>query len=502
MCQGQRPAVPGRPVPDGGEPGSVAGALDTLDRALAVLAGADPASLPAETQARVLRALERAEARQTAARGAFLAAFMAQDGYESDGQGSAQTWLRWQTRITRGAAAGAVGWARRLQAHPVIAAALADGGLSASWARQVCDWTDRLPAGRRDEGDEILVTAAAGGAELADLGVLAEEIYQRCAPPDQDGDGGFGNRYLALEATLDGAGRLRGDLTPGATTALSAVLEALGKRAGPEDLRTTGQRRHDALAEACRRLIAAGMVPGRAGQPTRIQVQMTLDQLQNVPGAAGAERARGGGPGAYPSRGPGRLTGPEAGAAACDATIIPVVTGHPDPQALDRLAGAVLNVAGSKGPRRPLSPATRRRLRRALLGLAADALSGPGGMAARLRAGLDYRPLASPSLPLDVGTATETIPGHLRRAVMLRHPQCGFPGCSTPASLCEIHHIIPRSRGGPAALWNLIPLCSFHHLVVIHAWGWQIRLNPDATTTATSPDGRTYHSHDPPARAA
>ncbi|MBO0819122.1 MAG: HNH endonuclease, partial [Actinobacteria bacterium] len=100
------------------------------------------------------------------------------------------------------------------------------------------------------------------------------------------------------------------------------------------------------------------------------------------------------------------------------------------------------------------------------------------------------------------GTATETIPGHLRRAATLRHPHCAFPGCAAPASACEIHHIIPRSRGGPTAVWNLIPLCSFHHLVVIHAWGWNLVLHPDGTTTATSPDGRTYHSHDPPARAA
>jgi hypothetical protein len=38
-----------------------------------------------------------------------------------------------------------VGWARRLAAHPVIAHALAGGQLSASWARAICGWSDRLP---------------------------------------------------------------------------------------------------------------------------------------------------------------------------------------------------------------------------------------------------------------------------------------------------------------------------------------------------------------------
>jgi hypothetical protein len=149
--------------------------------------------------------------------------------------------------------------------------------------------------------------------------------------------------------------------------------------------------------------------------------------------------------------------------------------------------------------RAPLSPATRDRLRRALLALAADALSGPEGLAARVRAALDGRPLSSVSLPLDVGAATETIPAHLRRAVTTRHPHCAFPGCDQPASVCDIHHLTPRARGGPTSLPNLVPLCTFHHLIAIHRKGWTLTLHSDGTTMATSPDGkRTLHSHGPP----
>jgi hypothetical protein len=138
-------------------------------------------------------------------------------------------------------------------------------------------------------------------------------------------------------------------------------------------------------------------------------------------------------------------------------------------------------------------------LRRALLGLAADALSGPDGLAARLRAALDERPLTSVSLPLDIGAASETIPAHLRRAVTTRHPCCAFPGCDQPTSVCDIHHLIPRSHGGPTSLPNLVPLCGFHHLTAIHRWRWTLTLHTDGTTTATSPDGkRILHSHGPP----
>ena len=118
------------------EPLTVSAALVMLDRALVALNAADAGSLPTAVQAQALRALERAEARHTVARARVLAAFTAQDGYEDDGQGSARMWLRWQTRVTRAAAAGTVGWARRLGAHPVIAAALAEGEMSVSWARR------------------------------------------------------------------------------------------------------------------------------------------------------------------------------------------------------------------------------------------------------------------------------------------------------------------------------------------------------------------------------
>jgi hypothetical protein len=40
-------------------------------------------------------------------------------------------------------------------------------------------------------------------------------------------------------------------------------------------------------------------------------------------------------------------------------------------------------------------------------------------------------------------------------------------------------------------------------LIAIHRWGWQIRLHPDGTVTAISPDGsRVLHGHGPPPATA
>jgi hypothetical protein len=97
-----------------------------------------------------------------------------------------------------------------------------------------------------------------------------------------------------------------------------------------------------------------------------------------------------------------------------------------------------------------------------------------------------------------------TDPAHdLRRAVIARDRCCRFPGCDQPAMACQPHHIIPRSQGGPTSLTNLLLLCSFHHLIAVHRWGWGIVLLHDGTVTATNPDRtRTLRSHGPPSQAA
>ena len=171
--------------------------MTAVQEGLAFLNAVDAAGLPVAEQAECLRGLARAESAHTAAQARMLGAFSAGGGYEDDGQGSARVWLRWQTRITRGAAAGAVGWMRRLLAHPAVGEALAQGAISPSWAREICRWSDALPAGHRADADVIFLAAAAGGAGLADLAGLAEEMRRRAAGPDGDGPDHFDERQAA-----------------------------------------------------------------------------------------------------------------------------------------------------------------------------------------------------------------------------------------------------------------------------------------------------------------
>ena len=97
--------------------------------------------------------------------------------------------------------------------------------------------------------------------------------------PDQDPAREFADREVKLATTIGGAGVLHGDLTAECAAAVAAVLDALAAPAGAEDDRTKGQRYHDALAEAMRRLAAAGLLPERAGQPVKAWAHISLADL-------------------------------------------------------------------------------------------------------------------------------------------------------------------------------------------------------------------------------
>ena len=529
---------------------------------LSYLAAADPTALAAQAQAECLQTLEQAGAIATAARARILAAFTAGQGYAEDADYSPTSWLIHRTRVTKAAARAHLGWARRAAAHPAVLAALAEGTvLTESMARTICGWTDKLPASCQDTADDILVAAARAGARQEDLAGLAAEIYARSLPDSEDDPGpGFEDRQVRVETTFAGAGVISGDLTPEATAVVTAVLEALSAPRGAEDTRTKEQRYHDALEDAMRRLVASGLLPGRAGQPVKVWAHVSLAELRALDDGSvlaqewvgemavrwAARRAAASQAG---SDGAAWLDGKPARALACDAAVIPVVTGGIDPGALDDLVALCLTYAGhgphcgaaaghaedpdsadrtgqpgdppggpgpaadppggddlrppgdSRAPSGPRPPAAQGQemLRHAIIGKAVDLVSGPGGLASFLRTRLLDARLAGPSLPLDVGHSDQ-IPAAIRRAVILRDQHCRWAGgCDQPASACEVHHVTHLADGGKTSVDGCALYCFFHHHVAIHQWGWTVALHPDGTTTARSPDGtKILHSHGPP----
>jgi hypothetical protein len=316
----------------GGGFASVADAL-RLGRALGTYLNSPNArDLDGPARGEALEALGAISSLLGAATNAILRRFDADDDHDADGYATSAAWLAAKTHLGRKDAKAAVRQMRLLGRHPLLDAATAGGGVTVSWAREIADWTGRIDHEKlQQKADQILVDAAMAGADLDDLKLIAQAAYEawRAREPDPDEDPRgrrFGDRYLILETTLDGAGRIRGDLTPECAAAVTAVIEALGKSRGPEDFGSAGQRYHDALQEGCELLIRAKMVPDRAGADTRVDVHIPLRDLLAMEGASVIEdtwlRARAGEH--------GYLSGRDAEAIACDALIVPLVTGSPD----------------------------------------------------------------------------------------------------------------------------------------------------------------------------
>src|SRR5690348_11346856 len=494
-------------------------ALGMVRSGLRFLAEADAAELSAEEQAEILRGLEQANSVASAARTSVLGAFTAGKGYSADADYSPTAWLMHQTGITPAAAGAHTAWVKRAARHPEVFAAKASGEVSESYARKLCTWTDKLPDDHRHEADKLLADEARDGMELRDLAVLAAEILARCRPdePDEDPDKGFGDRSVTIQTTFQGAGVLHGDLTPECASIVGTVLDALGGLAGTGDDRSKEQRYHDALQEAMRRLVAGGLLPERAGQPVKALVHISLADLVHLNGSAAltdewidrirakwaARRAAASETG---SDGSAWLDGRAAEAAACDASMTPIVTGEIDVGVLDDLVrlGAHLDRLRRDGTA-PAGPDAARAqdtlpvqdiLEQEIIGKAIALLSGPGGLASYLRRRQLGTRLAGPSLPLDVGVSSD-IPAAIRRAVIERDQHCRFPnGCDQPASGCEVHHLTHKADGGRTSVKDCVLFCTHHHQVEIHRNGWTVVLNPDGTTTAWNKDRtKVLHSH-------
>jgi len=507
-------------------PASAAEALGMLDLALQMqraalgfLADTDAADMPVSEMAECLHNLERAAAVTAAARGQLLAAFDAQDGPVADGQRTARTWLVHVTRVTRGQAAEHKAVQALAERHRILLAGLREQSVTKSVALQLAKWTAAIPEEFREKAEEILVTAARAGADLRALAAICAEIRSRTADPDPDDQNDKHlDRGVSLDTTIDGAGVVHGDLTPECAAMVQAVLDALGAPDGAGDLRTHPQRYHDALAEAMRRLLASDLLPKRAGQPVKALVHINFAELCEMDADSvlqdkwiaeyraewAAHRAA-----ASVSTGDGGawLEGDAARAIACDAMLVPVVTGDIDPTAIEDLITACVQYhrirarATSQQDTDTGQPnETLAMLEHQILAQVLQVVSGPGGVASFLRRNLMGKGLNGPSLPLDVGQ-TDDIPVHLRRLVALRDQRCQYPGgCDRPAVGCEPHHVQHRADGGRTSLANLKDYCHWHHHVVLHELGWTLTVQPDGTSQVTSPAGKIIRSHSPPPR--
>ncbi|WP_239066276.1 HNH endonuclease signature motif containing protein [Microbacterium hibisci] len=94
---------------------------------------------------------------------------------------------------------------------------------------------------------------------------------------------------------------------------------------------------------------------------------------------------------------------------------------------------------------------------------------------------------------LSVGRDSYRPPAALRRLVQWRADRCMGPGCSMPASRCEIDHQVRWADDGETCLDNTLPFCKGHHLVKDNT-DWRVRQieGSGGAVAWTSPTGRRY----------
>ncbi len=272
------------------------------------------------------------------------------------------------------------------------------------------------------------------------------------------------------------------------------MLDALSQRAGPDDDRTAGQRRADALDTMCTARLQSGHLPvpdGTTPRRGRVIVTIPYNALLGLPGAPGATLA-GGTP--IPAETARRLS--------CDAAIRRVVLsppgrcpcGHTGPLAVAGSATVASTTAANAPagsatdlPESGLARSNSRGSDPGTIDLGLGHLDPTAKLAAILRAAIAALPppLGAASTVLDAGRATPTFTQPMRDALRAQYGgHCTFNHCCRPATID--HHIIHWSQGGRTSVANGGPVCDYHHYLV-HEGGWRLRKNSDGTITAIPP---------------
>jgi hypothetical protein len=214
---------------------------------------------------------------------------------------------------------------------PVAAAAVESGVISDQHLLVIRRTVERLPSAVDDAvraGVESQLVDHATQFDPVQLVKLAQRVRAHLDPDGTllDERQAVARRELSFVPDLDGTVVIRGRLDAEAAAIVQAALDPLAAPLpadghGVKDPRTPARRRADALVQAARLLLDAGMLPTQGGQRPHLTVTITLDDLR---GNTDSDTAGGT---ADLDTGAGTITAGAARRIACDAHTIPVVLG-------------------------------------------------------------------------------------------------------------------------------------------------------------------------------
>jgi hypothetical protein len=295
--------------------------LDELEAAVEKLATSE-----AETDvARLSQLAERLEYQRLRA----VAALDRSAAWQSDGALSTASWLRANCRLTHGAAAACIRLARRLESLPATSAAFEAGVISRRHAQVIAD---AYTPERADAlaGVEPELVDVARRVHLQELRSLVSYVTDAI-----DGDGGaatatqeYERRRLHVSRLLDGMVAIDGLLDRDAGEIVLTALNAAMDTPQAGDMRSSAQRRADALVDLCQvgmSRLATG--PGRARRP-QVNIAVGVEVIERRAGIELARHVH------AEAANVGQLSAETLRRISCDAGIARVIT-QGDSQPLD-----------------------------------------------------------------------------------------------------------------------------------------------------------------------
>ena len=295
--------------------------MGELQSALDALASDDVRVLAPRQQLDGIAALLEARNRIDAQLARRVRAAELQQASEDDGAKSMRSWLCGRGRLSPGAAGRIVRNGRALDHLPALAAAFAEGAVTAEQVAVVAPVVkdDRRTAALEqgldlDELDQIFTAVAVDRA----IQQLAQVVQHYLAQLDPDGPepDPTEERGLTLSTFSDGRVALRGELDAVGGEKLQAALESIVQADRPKgDRRTRAQQLADALVQLADNQIASGDLPFlRTVKPS---VVVTIRGTDIFDPATGPATATGG----FGSL----LSAAKARQLACDGSITPVL---------------------------------------------------------------------------------------------------------------------------------------------------------------------------------
>ncbi|MGI9607032.1 MAG: DUF222 domain-containing protein, partial [Acidimicrobiales bacterium] len=118
--------------------------------------------------------------------------------------------------------------------------------------------------------------------------------------------------------------------------------------------------------------------------------------------------------------------------------------------------------------------------------LAGDLLEPTEAVAAGLLGHVRRIVLGADSVVIDQGRKQRLFTGNARLAAMIPHDHCYWPGCTVPATQCEIDHLEPWFPHGRTDQANSGPACGHHNRGKEH--GFTVTRNPGGTYRILRPD--------------